>query len=694
MSVHTLLIDNHDSFTFNLFQLLAEVNGRPPTVVRNDTPWSQVDPSRFDNIVISPGPGHPGVTRDVGISVHAFRDTRLPLLGVCLGHQLLCHLLGGRVAHAVEPVHGRTSAVHHRGTGLFEGIPSGFRAVRYHSLAVTAVPDAVEVTGWTDDDVVMAVRQRGFPRWGVQFHPESILTEHGRRLIENLRALTLSHLTRRRPQRPREPRTRDRDAPASGPHDVAGTFQVRCRTLRRWTEPATAFAQLFGDSRDAFWLDSSAVIPGRSRFSFMGDASGPLSEVVTYDVRRGIVTTRTDGGTVTHPGPLLDHLEERLRARRVPPADLPFQLGYAGYLGYELKAECGGRDRHRADTPDAAMVFADRVVAFDHREREIHLLCLTPAPGVSEWIEHTSRRLSDLADTPRERPRGVQGHDHAVPVGFRHRPDEYLGLIAECQREIRDGESYEVCLTNMLRAQVHVDPLRTYLLYRRANPAPYGAFLRFGDLAVLSASPERFLRVTADGTVESEPIKGTRPRGRTGSEDRRLAEELRDSVKDRAENLMIVDLTRNDLGAVCEIGSVGAPRLFDVESYATVHQLVSTVRGSLRSDATAVDAVRSAFPGGSMTGAPKQRTMEIIDRLEAGPRGVYSGALGYLGLDGAADLSIVIRTMVVTPGDVGIGVGGAIVALSDPRAELEEAMLKGRSALDTLAAATTASAVR
>lgn len=687
--VRTLLIDNHDSFTFNLFQLLAEVNGRPPTVVRNDTRWSDVDVSGFDNIVISPGPGRPAVDRDVGISVRAVVDTALPLLGVCLGHQALCHLLGGQVAHASEPVHGRTSAVHHTGTGLFDGIPSPFLAVRYHSLAVTEVPGELQVTARTNDDVVMAVRQRGSPRWGVQFHPESILTEHGRRLLANFRALTLPHARRHASDRQR--RAGQPATPTVGSEDRPGRSQVQRRTLRGWTDPATAFVQLFGDSPEAFWLDSSAHIPGRSRFSFMGDASGPLSEVVTYDVRRGLVTTRAAGASLTRPGPLLDHLDRRLRERRVPPADLPFQLGYVGFLGYELKAECGGRDRHRAQTPDAAMIFADRLVVFDHRDREIHLLCLVPAPGAAGWIAHTSRRLSDLADTSGERPRPAQGRHAAVPVSFRHPPGEYLGLIAECQREIRDGESYEICLTNMLRAQTPVDPMRTYLHYRRANPAPYGAFLRFGDLAVLSASPERFLRVTTDGTVESQPIKGTRPRGRTGPEDRRLAAELRGSAKDRAENLMIVDLARNDLGAVCEIGSVHAPRLFDVESYATVHQLVSTVRGRLRSDATAIDAVRSAFPGGSMTGAPKLRTMEIIDRLEDGPRGVYSGALGYLGLGGTADLSIVIRTMVVTPGDVGIGVGGAIVAQSDRRAELEEAMLKGKAALGTLAATATRS---
>ncbi len=267
---------------------------------------------------------------------------------------------------------------------------------------------------------------------------------------------------------------------------------------------------------------------------------------------------------------------------------------------------------------------------------------------------------------------------------LRHEPQRYLELIAQSIAEIRSGETYEVCLTNAATVDRSVDPLRTYETLRELSPTPYSALLRFPEVSVLSASPERFLRIGPDGVVESKPIKGTRPRGTTEDADRALRQSLLDSEKDRSENLMIVDLVRNDLSRVCVPGSVHVPKLFDVETYAAVHQLVSTVRGTLRPDATAVDCVRAAFPGGSMTGAPKLRTMEIIDKLEDGPRGVYSGALGYLSPTGAADLSIVIRTMVATEHEVGFGIGGAIVALSDPADELEETMVKAVAMRRTL----------
>jgi para-aminobenzoate synthetase len=198
---------------------------------------------------------------------------------------------------------------------------------------------------------------------------------------------------------------------------------------------------------------------------------------------------------------------------------------------------------------------------------------------------------------------------------------------------------------------------------------------------VLSTSPERFLHISADGTADSRPIKGTRPRGATPAQDADLAEDLRTQEKDRAENLMIVDLVRNDLGRCAEIGSVEAD-LFQVETYATVHQLTSRIRARLSAGLSSVDWVRAAFPPGSMTGAPKIRTMQLIDKLEAGPRGIYSGAIGYFSLTGAADLSVVIRTAVVTPGRIRYGVGGAVIALSDPMAEFKETAVKARPLLD------------
>lgn len=286
---------------------------------------------------------------------------------------------------------------------------------------------------------------------------------------------------------------------------------------------------------------------------------------------------------------------------------------------------------------------------------------------------------------PGERGGASEGVPEVVGVGIEGRlevsREGYLAAIGRCREALEAGESYEICLTNRVRLPAVADPLGFYLWQRRRNPAPYAAFLRYHDLAVASSSPERFLTVGTDGWAECRPIKGTAPRSDDPDEDRAAAERLAVDEKTRAENLMIVDLIRNDLGRVCEPGTVLVPRLMKVESYATVHQLVTTVRGRLREDVDVLDAVQACFPPGSMTGAPKIRTMEIIDSLEPSARGVYSGALGYLGLDGRADLSVVIRTAVMTPSETVVGAGGAIVLDSVPSEEYDEMLLKATAAV-------------
>ncbi|EME22121.1 aminodeoxychorismate synthase component I [Rhodococcus triatomae] len=674
--MRTLLIDNYDSFTYNLYALLTEVNGCTPIVVANDEQWSAVSLADVDNVVVSPGPGRPDRHRDFGISAQALTDTGLPVLGVCLGHQGLCHLFGSPVVTAPEPRHGRISPVRHDGEGLFAGLPSPFDAVRYHSLAVEEISDELVAQAWSDDGVLMAVRHRERPLWGVQFHPESICTEYGRELLANFAAATPVRARRPAPPPPRPPAA-----------EPSHRYRVRSVRVDRAADPQKVYERLFAGGPNGYWLDGSGAGESDGRFSVMGDSSGPRAEYVTYRVPETTVrVTRSDGSEDEIRSTLFDYLDARLRERSVAARpDLPFGfcLGYVGYLGYELKADTVGQLAHASEQADAALVFADRAVVIDHDAGCAYLLALEPHdttdPAATRWLQETSTVIRELDDDHGAPPAGAPPlvpTPRDVPVTFRHDRSTYLRLIEQCLAEIGSGESYEVCLTNAATVHRSLDPVSGYECLREISPMPYSALLQFSGLSVLSASPERFLKVAADRTVESKPIKGTRPRSTDPDEDRALRSDLLISEKDRAENLMIVDLVRNDLSRVCVPGSVHVPVLFDVETYAPVHQLVSTVRGTLREGVSAVDLVRASFPGGSMTGAPKVRTMEIIDKLEAGPRGVYSGAIGYFSLSGTADLSIVIRTMVATSDEVTFGVGGAIVALSDPEAEFEETMVK------------------
>jgi len=470
---------------------------------------------------------------------------------------------------------------------------------------------------------------------------------------------------------------------------LGSSSQLLVRQIDGPVDAERAVVHLFGNSMNAFWLDSSA--PGeRGRFSFAGDASGPLGAIVTYDVEDGLLRIESEGGREVRRESIFDFLARALPPPGATAPGLPFDFdcGFAGYLGYELKAECGGEAAHSASTPDAAFVFADRLIAFDHWEGHAYLLALIHPPSelhqipylperefdavrsAEAWLDETERQLEALPPLPGPEPQGP------VELRSRRSPGRYLDDVAACKRCLEAGDSYEICLTDQLEGEGTFAPLDLYRSLRRVNPAPFAAYLRLGDLAVLSSSPERFLAVDREGWAETRPIKGTSRRGVGVAEDRALGLALREDPKSRAENVTIVDLARNDLGRVCDEGSVEVSELARVETYETVHQLVSGVRGRLRGRVSAAGCVKACFPPGSMTGAPKLRTMEILDELEGGPRGVYSGAIGYFGLGGACDLSVAIRTIVLDGRRVSIGAGGAIVADSDPGEELAEMLLK------------------
>ncbi|MFC7403406.1 chorismate-binding protein [Citricoccus sp. GCM10030269] len=470
-------------------------------------------------------------------------------------------------------------------------------------------------------------------------------------------------------------------------------------------DPQSLFSAAGGpDSGTALLLESSdhdvTPAPERSRYSLIGLATG-ASAIATHTagtttVRSGHLTVRRKGGffawlASVWPG-TGGHAE----------SGGPFQPGWMGWIGYGLKREAGSPDGaatvDAATGPPEALLFRPgRGATVDHMAETTTLFWATDDPEGPTWAES----LTSLPLCGQNEP--VRSARKTPPV-FRVRDsrEEYLAKIRSAQHEIYEGRTYEVCLTTHLESTVaSFDGWATYRELAAANRAPFNLYLRAESVEILSTSPERFLSMSVDGWMVTEPIKGTRPRGATPDEDRALAEDLAASDKDRAENIMITDLARNDLSRFARPGTLSAPRVCAVESYPTVHQMVSTVRAQLEDGVPRADALAAAFPPGSMTGAPKISTMHILEHLESGPRGVYSGVAGYLSDDGAADLNVLIRTLVAVPrqsGETGktsetgetsetdltLGVGGAITADSVPEEEWEEVRTKAHGVLRSL----------
>lgn len=698
--VKTLLIDNYDSFSFNLFQFLAQVNGCEPDVIFNNSiSWTdlKLKLSRYDNVVISPGPGLSKKDSDFGVCKQLLTESDLPILGVCLGHQGLAEAFGGQVVHAPRVAHGVVTTITHDDDVLFRSIPPTFKVVRYHSWVVEpkSLPEEIQVIARTNDDenLTMAIKHHKKPLFGVQFHPESVCTEYGIQLLKNFAEITRQFRKCSVYDGIAATSVIPKSIPKSQPSEYRVTWEKLDKQFAAKLTSEVVFETIYEKKPRTFWLDSSRVEKGLSRFSFMGSADGPLSFTLHYNVHTKTLTTKFADNTqhqriLPQNTSLFDILQENLDEKLCLSGDLPFEFqgGFVGYFGYEMGQECGYViSSDPSATPDASFFFSDRFVAFDHHLGDVYLVCLVNDQNEESgklWIAETKRGMLESHTEPSITPRDPID----VPFSLSREYSCYLDDVRTCLNKIDQGESYELCLTNKVNTLFKPDHISSfYLALRRINPAPFAAYLKFDEFSVLSSSPERFMSISRDGNVETKPIKGTLPRGASAEEDERLRQQLRDSKKDFSENLMIVDLMRNDIGKVCKVGSVHVPSLMNVESYASVHQLVSTVRGTLDSTChTSLDCIRQSFPPGSMTGAPKKRSIEILLALEKKPRGIYSGVMGFLSVNRACDLSVVIRTAVMNLMGTTIGCGGAIVADSDPDKEFSEMVLKATALMYTL----------
>ncbi|WP_151529978.1 MULTISPECIES: chorismate-binding protein [unclassified Corynebacterium] len=621
-----LLIDNVDSFTYNLVDYFHRL-GASVTVLRNSAPLPPLD--AVDAIVLSPGPGSPHDQAALGCSSAALEAATargIPVLGICLGAQAMAVVNGGEVRHAPEPMHGRVDSISHTEHPLFRGVEQDCAATRYHSLAITRLPECMEVLARSSDGVIQAIAHRSLPQWGVQFHPESIRTDAGLQILDNFLHLAAEHAG-------------CQVQIHSFAHLVEET-ELYC-VVRQW-------ARYYASA--SMWLSAAT-----DRFSYLG--IGSRVESFGFDDAPSMPTVHID---------------------RNAPELGAFTLGWVGYFDYETPThDPDAATTARSSDPASQWMWVDCCVVVDRELDQMHLL------GRGGLEQSLIDAISALAPLPAEQHPTAQPSQAPArppvtllsPPRIRDDRASYMDKIIQAQRHILDGDTYEVCLTTQLEVEAELDVCAAFDYLRRRHPAPYSALLEFPDVQILSCSPEKMLSIDASGRAVSKPIKGTRRRDSDPAVDRALAAELH-TEKEQAENLMIVDLVRNDLTRHCQPGSITVEKLFDVESYPSVHQLVSTVSGLLRSRDDALPLVRDCFPGGSMTGAPKISTMKILHQLEGAPRGIYSGALGYLSSSGAIDLGMVIRSFIIKGTTVSFGVGGAITALSTPAAEWEEIMVK------------------
>jgi para-aminobenzoate synthetase len=688
----TLIIDNYDSFTYNIYQLVAQISDKTIVVTNNQLSWSEIQQGNFDNIIISPGPGHPEHKHDFGVCAEVLLQSTIPVLGICLGHQGLGYYYGCKVVSAPEPFHGRVSSIYHQGDPLFASIPSPFQVVRYHSLILEpSLSEEIQAIATTENkNLIMGIKHKSKPFWGVQFHPESIASQFGKQLLLNFNRLSQQYLrshfkpisfasTKKLPDYLKS------SPKFTNPNITKKKLKIYSKKLNFFRDSAQVFHAIYRQSNHSFWLDSSMVAKGLSRFSYMGACEGENSFLITYKVDRQEIILTQNNQQQSHPGDIFNFLQQHLDQYVYETDNLPFDFngGFVGYWGYELKSLCGSSNQHNSPMPDAQFIFVEKMLVFDHQEENIYLVYIGAINQENTFINWSQQIEAELKNItiPRQK-QFSQVHNQPKKYSLSRNKKEYLDNINTCLQKIKEGESYEICLTNNLYLDKISNPLNFYLTLRKNNPAPYSAFFKLAEMTIACSSPERFLYLDKNGYIESKPIKGTVKRGKNLEEDKQLKNKLKCSKKEQAENLMIVDLLRNDLGRVCEIASVNVPKLMAIESYSTVHQMVSTIRGKVKKGIKPVDCIKACFPGGSMTGTPKKRTMEIIDQLETEARGIYSGCIGFLALNGTLDLNIVIRTAVITPEKTTIGIGGAITTLSYPDNEFAETILKAKALLD------------
>lgn len=651
-----LVVDNH-GFTS---RILAHRLGSVDTVTGVELAGLPLDD--YTHIVVGHGTTQPDLQ-----ALAELPD--VPVLAIGAAYQHLAALYGHHQTATAQPVYGQPVTHRHEATGLFAQLPQPTQLISYHPWRlINMAAETFTVQATDDHQAVLAYRIKETNHYGLHADPAALQSAAGSQLLENFLALTSRHTA---------------SAPAS-PQTVTQQPQVALytREIHGQLDTAATFAHLQTGSSAAFWLDSSAAHLGQGDTSIMGTNRGPLAQTIRWDVTTNQLDIHTQQSVTTQPGDVLDYLNDHTW-QPATDTDLPgFSGGWVGYLGYEAKQTtvADHTNTFQASTPDAYWIRPQAFLRYNHRNQTT-TLCAYDDATLLDTLE-TTLVFGTTAPPQAQDPTPVVGT-------WRMDGAQYQQRVETIQELLHTGQAAGVCLTDTFSMDGGaLDGLALYRRLRAKNPAPYAGYLRFNtfddNLEILSASPERFLTIDAHGLIESKPIKGTVARSSQPHQDARIAAAMAADPKIQSENLMITDLLRDDIAQVAIPGTVQVPKLMAVETFATVHQLVTTVTGQLRPGLTATQALQAVFPGGSMTGAPKRASLETLETLEAGPRGIYSGTMGWIGHNNTADLNVVIRTIVLSNGRLSIGAGGAVVVDSDPAAEEQEKHLKARALMHSI----------
>lgn len=635
--MNTLIIDFGDSYIENIASQVEKIRGKKAIVIKGEDYNANVLES-IDSVILSSGTG--------GYELREFlknlQEVNIPVLGTSWSFFSILDFLKQKIK-SIPPQYGvKTSGqfIKNNSYGLF----GTFNGILYDKYSIKRLSSEIEILAESEKRDVLAFKKNNFV--GVRPHLGSYYTERSKEILKTFIEDAINQ-------------TRRKDELIVHKEKYKNNLPSIIEKVKK--------------DHKLYWLDSSHVIKGYSRFSILG-IPREEDELLSYSVGDFFVSVRSGKETCKREGTIWEILKERPLESKDHRLPVDFQCGYIGAIGYGLKEDLGYINKKQSNLPDCILQYCSSCIIVDHLKEEIYL--------VSEKEDDHYKKIKGWLGESTKEELVLEKRRNDFPKAYLARNrEEYISDIKKSLEKMRKGESLEICLTNQLMIEDSIDSYEFYKILRKTSPAPYAGYLEFEDFSIASSSMERFVKLDGNGNINAKPIKGTIRRGETLEEDEELKRELQEDKKSFSENLMILDLLRNDIQKVAINGTVNVPEAMIVESYATVHQLVSIVEGVLREDKTALDLLRAVFPGGSMTGSPKEQSIDILEELEVVPRGIYSGSLLYLSNTGAMDCNVVIRTAIIEKDCVSIGVGGAIVEDSDPIEEYEEILLKAKGLL-------------